>query len=79
MSTNDRRQIAQRWDAGDIGCGPFIVGVKRRLGEMQAGERLEVTTLNAGAPSDLPAWCRMTGHTLVAAHRPIYIIEKTNH
>jgi tRNA 2-thiouridine synthesizing protein A len=29
-----------------------------------------VTALDAGAPADIPAWCGMTGHALVA-HDPL--------
>jgi tRNA 2-thiouridine synthesizing protein A len=68
----------KHWDAGDAGCGQFIVGVKQRLGEMQAGQLIEIRTRNAGAPVDLPAWCRMSGHELVAAHHPVYVIRKTH-
>jgi len=30
------------------------------------GRVIKVTALDAGAPADLPAWCRMTGHALLA-------------
>jgi len=43
---------------------------------MQPGEALEVIARDPGAPTDLPAWCRMTGHTLVAAEHPRYVIRK---
>lgn len=76
MKTNGGREFAKYWDAGDIGCGQFIVGVKRQLAEMQAGELLEITTHNAGASADLAAWCRMTGHALVSTHRPVYVLKK---
>jgi len=76
MATHDRLEIARHWDAGDVGCGEFIVGVKRELAELQPGDLLKLTTANAGAPVDLPAWCRMTGHALVFANHPIYVIER---
>jgi tRNA 2-thiouridine synthesizing protein A len=43
---------------------------------MKPGEELEVVAQSPGAPTDLPAWCRMTGHTLVSAQHPVYVIQR---
>ena len=40
------------------------------------GERLELIALDPGAPADIPAWCRMTGHTLVSTQHPVYLIQR---
>jgi tRNA 2-thiouridine synthesizing protein A len=64
------------WNAGDAGCGSLIVGLKRQLDGLGAGELLEVTANSAGAPADLPAWCRVTGHLLVEAKHPVYVLRK---
>lgn len=77
MTTHDRREIARQWDSGDAGCGEFIVGLQRELSLVERGKLLELITGNAGAPVDLPAWCRMTGHRLALANHPIYIIERS--
>jgi len=29
-----------------------------------------------GAPADIPAWCRLTGHTLVSQEHPVYRIRR---
>lgn len=73
---NDALEISKHWDAADIGCGTLIVGLKRQLGLIRGGDLLRVTARNAGAPADLPAWCRMTGHTLVSAEHPVYLVRK---
>jgi len=73
---HDALEIAADWDAGDLGCGPLIVGLRHELGQLRGGDLLRVTSLNAGAPADLPAWCRMTGHELVATNHPVHIIRK---
>jgi len=52
------------WNAGDIGCGDLVMELRRRLQSMKPGEVLKVTARDPGAPEDLPAWCRLTGHTL---------------
>lgn len=65
----------ERWDAGDTGCGQLVFELRRRMNRLRPGESLEVIAHDAGAPVDLPAWCRMTGHKLVSADHPVYRIE----
>jgi tRNA 2-thiouridine synthesizing protein A len=66
----------ERWDAGEMGCGQLVSELHRRLSRMSPGQTLEVIAHSSGAPSDLPAWCRMTGHTLVSAHHPVYLVRR---
>lgn len=66
----------ERWNAGDMGCGQLVFELYRRVSELEAGERLEVTAEDIGAVTDLPAWCRMTGHALISADHPTYVIER---
>ena len=75
-ATEDTVEIARRWDAGETGCSVLIVGLKREIDRIQAGELLQVTAPGAGASADLAAWCRLTGHRLVAANHPRYVLEK---
>jgi tRNA 2-thiouridine synthesizing protein A len=35
-----------------------------------------VTALDRGAPQDMPAWCELTGHQLVRAEHPEYLIRR---
>ena len=70
------QKISARWEAGEIGCGQLIVGLQKALAALQPGENLELTTHDGGAPVDIPAWCRMTGHELLASNHPIYVIRK---
>lgn len=64
------------WDAGSLGCGDLVLELRIRLRAMQAHQILKVTANDPGAPEDLPAWCRMTGHTLVRAEHPQYWIRR---
>jgi len=66
----------ERWDTGDLGCGFLAAGLHSRLSRMKPGETLEVIARDAGAAVDLPAWCRMSGHTLVSADHPVYVIRR---
>ena len=76
MSSYDTPNIAVRWDAGEAGCGQLAAGVAKALSGIQMGQSLMLTTRDAGAPIDIPAWCRLVGHTLVSSQHPIYIICK---
>jgi tRNA 2-thiouridine synthesizing protein A len=66
----------ERWDAGELGCVQLILGLRARLNGLGPGMMIEVTARDAGAPVDLPAWCRMTGHTLVSANHPVYVVRR---
>jgi tRNA 2-thiouridine synthesizing protein A len=68
--------MVRQWDAGEIGCGQLVLLLRRRMLELEPGEQLEVVAHSPGAPADLPAWCRMTGHRLVRADPPTYVIER---
>ena len=64
------------WDAGDLACGDLILQLRGRLEAMLPGQVLRLVALDSGAPEDLPAWCRLTGHTLRAADHPVYLIRR---
>ena len=76
MSSIEPNRIAKYWWAGQAGCGSLIVGLKKQIGQLRGGELLHVTALSAGAGVDLPAWCRVTGHELMSADHPIYVLRK---
>ena len=78
MKDQNESNYAKRWDAGEAGCGQLILGLRRQLGSLNPGELLEVTARDAGAPADLPAWCRITGHGLTTAAHPVYVVQKKN-
>jgi tRNA 2-thiouridine synthesizing protein A len=64
------------WDAGHLGCGDLILKLRFRMETMQPGQVLRLVAQDPGAPADLPAWCRLTGHTLLAAEHPVYLIRR---
>jgi tRNA 2-thiouridine synthesizing protein A len=65
-----------KWDAGETGCGGLAFELHLRINRMKPGDTLEIITHDPGASTDLPAWCRMTGHTLVSANPPVYVIRR---
>jgi tRNA 2-thiouridine synthesizing protein A len=69
-------QSQSEWDAGMMGCGELILELRRRLNELTPGAVLTLTARDPGVPEDLPAWCRMTGHRLIRAEPPEFMIER---
>jgi tRNA 2-thiouridine synthesizing protein A len=72
----ESRHPDSRWDAGEMGCGELVLELRVRLKPMRPGQILQLTARDPGAPEDLPAWCRLTGHHLVNANHPIYLIRR---
>jgi tRNA 2-thiouridine synthesizing protein A len=64
------------WDAGDLGCGDLVLELRARIEPLAPGRVLKLTARDPGAPADIPAWCRMTGHALVSEQHPIYLIRR---
>ena len=64
------------WDAGHLGCGELILELRFRLDTMKPGQIMKLTAHDPGAPADIPAWCRMTGHALVGGQPPVYLIQR---
>jgi tRNA 2-thiouridine synthesizing protein A len=64
------------WDAGDLSCGDLVLDLRRRIQSLRIGQTLKVVARDPGAPADLPAWCRLTGHTLVRAEHPLYWVRR---
>ena len=68
--------VAAEWNAGYMGCGEVIILLRRKIQEIKPGGIFKLTSYDAGAHEDLPAWCRMTGRRLLCADHPNYWIEQ---
>jgi len=64
------------WDAGDMGCGELVMELRVRLHAMRPGQIIKLCARDPGAPQDLPAWSRLTGHVLLRAEHPNYWIKR---
>ena len=64
------------WDAGGMGCGDLVLELRLRMKALSAGQVLMVSATDPGAPEDIPAWCGMTGHTLIHVNHPQYWIKR---
>ena len=64
------------WDAGDRGCGELVLELRMRMNTLTPGRVLRLVARDPGAPADIPAWCRMTGNTLLRDEHPVYYIKR---
>jgi tRNA 2-thiouridine synthesizing protein A len=53
-----------------------VLELRHRLTALKPGEVFKLVALDPGAPADIPAWCRMVGHTLVSTQHPVYFIQR---
>ena len=42
-----------------------MLELRLRMRQLASGQVLRLIARDPGAPADIPAWCRMTGHTLL--------------
>lgn len=56
-------------DARRLLCPMPVIRAQNRVAELQPGDVLEVTCTDPGALNDIPAWCRINGHTVLATRR----------
>jgi tRNA 2-thiouridine synthesizing protein A len=54
---------------GELSCGDLVMAMLKTLRSLQPGEVVELRALDPAAPIDIPAGCRLTGHTLVSGPR----------
>ena len=67
-------------DAGESGCGELTLLIFQAIKPLTFGQTLEVFAYDLAAGMDIPAWCRSTGHLLVAmdtaTHPKRFLIQK---
>lgn len=73
-STRDK-PVDLEINTGELGCGDLTYELRLQFERVDARQRVRIVTDDPGAPRDLPAWCRMTGHRLLEADAPFYIIQ----
>lgn len=59
-------QYDELYDAGPDSCGELIVKLFLRMKKLMEGQVIKVISYDLGAVEDVPAWCRMQGHQLLA-------------
>ena len=74
MNQESAPSYQAEWDAGDLGCGELVMDLMMRMRKLESGQVMRLAASDAGAGADIPAWCKMTGHTLLHTVR-----EGANH
>ncbi len=69
------REVALEIVMGSLGCGDLIYELREQLERPSPGALVRVVSDDPGAPSEIPAWCRMTGHALLETDPPYYLIR----
>lgn len=55
-------------DARRLLCPMPVIRTQTAVAELADGDELEVLATDPGALHDIPAWCRIHGHTLVGTN-----------
>jgi len=53
-------------DARGLLCPLPVIRTQDRVEDMQAGDVLKVYCTDPGVMHDIPAWCRINGHEVIA-------------
>jgi len=70
------KNFEKEFDGGETGCGELLLDLRLYFADLPSGTTVRVRALDAGAPNEIPAWCRVVKHTLLEAEHPFYFIEK---
>jgi len=62
MTAAERAADRHVIDGGDLGCGELLLKVAREVRQLPPGSLVGLRTRDAGAPIEVPTWCRLTGH-----------------
>ncbi len=54
-------------DARRLLCPLPVIRTQDKVKQLQTGDQLIITCTDPGVMQDIPAWCRINGHTLISA------------
>lgn len=49
-------------------CPLPVIRTQDKVKQLKAGDQLEVICTDPGVMQDIPAWCRINGHTVLETH-----------
>lgn len=56
-------------DASRLLCPMPVIRLQNRVAELAPGDEVEITCTDPGALHDIPAWCRIHGHTVLGSRQ----------
>ena len=67
-------------DARRLLCPMPVIKLQNCINQQAAGTRVEITCTDPGAMNDIPAWCRINGHSIISSlecrDEYIIVVEK---
>jgi TusA-related sulfurtransferase len=64
------------YNGKEEGCGDLIMTLFKFFKTINSGTRVCVIAHDAGASSDIAAWCRSTNKILLESQPPFFLVEK---
>jgi TusA-related sulfurtransferase len=64
MTTEELKnvEVAKSVDARGTACPGPLLAAKKAIGELEAGEIMEILSADEGTKNDIPRWCEKVGH-----------------
>lgn len=56
-------------DARNLLCPLPVIRTQQAVAKLEAGDIIEVCATDPGALHDIPTWCRIHGHEVLATHQ----------
>ena len=66
MSEHKDLPISLNLDLSGLNCPLPILKTKKKLGDMQSGQLISVTSTDSGSYNDFKYFCEHTGHELIS-------------
>lgn len=67
-------------DARRLLCPMPVIKLQNCINQQTTGTRVEITCTDPGAMNDIPAWCRINGHSIISSlnreFEYIIVVEK---
>jgi tRNA 2-thiouridine synthesizing protein A len=60
-------EVVVELDARRLLCPMPVIKLQNCIGQQAVGVRVEITCTDPGALNDIPAWCRINGHSVISS------------
>ncbi|MCS5591178.1 MAG: sulfurtransferase TusA family protein [Gammaproteobacteria bacterium] len=68
-------------DAIRLMCPMPVIRLSQKISELETGDTIEITATDPGVKHDIPAWCRVHGHSVLSVEEKgdqiILLVEKS--
>ena len=67
-------------DATRLMCPMPVIKLSQKIGDLSVGDTIEIIATDPGVKHDIPAWCRVHGHSVLGVEerdeKIVLLIEK---